>query len=122
MEANDLDNLFTILTNTIQATRGKHKLHEDKKVLKALEDYKEGAMLVDIEIDKGFKVATGVITPLVNKGLVVATEIDRVSDIVYRETVIGHKTDHVKKYMLAKYVGLVEEKENVEENVKGEAE
>lgn len=90
-----------------------------EKVLKALEDYKEGAMLVDIEIDKGFKVATGVITPLVNKGLVVATEVDRVSDIVYRETVIGHKTDHVKKYMLAKYVGLVEEKENVEENVNG---
>ena len=38
MEANDLDNLFTILTNTIQATRGKHKPHEDKKVLKALDE------------------------------------------------------------------------------------
>ncbi len=74
-----------------------------EKVLKALEDYPQGAMLVDIEIDKGFKVATGVITPLVTKGLVIAIDVDRVSDIVYRETVIGHKTDHVKKYVLAKY-------------------
>ena len=80
-----------------------------EKVLKALEDYPQGAMLVDIEIDKGFKVATGVITPLVNKGLVVATEVDRISDIVYRETVIGHKTDHVKKYMLQKYAERVAE-------------
>ena len=74
-----------------------------EKVLKALEDYPQGAMLVDIEIDKGFKVATGVITPLVIRHLVIAIDVDRVSDIVYRDTVIGHKTDHVKKYVLAKY-------------------
>ena len=80
-----------------------------EKVLKVLEDYPDGAMLVDIEIDKGFKVATGVITPLVNKGLIVATDIDRISDIVYRETIIGHKTDHVKKYTLVKYVERVAE-------------
>ena len=72
-----------------------------EKVLKALEDYKKGAMLVDIEIDKGFKVATGVMTALMGRGLIVATEVDRVSDIVYRDTIIGHKTDHVKKYSLA---------------------
>lgn len=80
-----------------------------EKVLKVLEDYPNGAMLVDIEIDKGFKVATGVITPLVNKGLIVATDVDRISDIVYRETIIGHKTDHVKKYTLVKYVERVAE-------------
>ena len=79
------------------------------KVLKVLEDYPNGAMLVDIEIDKGFKVATGVITPLVNKGLIVATDVDRISDIIYRETIIGHKTDHVKKYTLVKYVERVAE-------------
>ena len=79
------------------------------KVLKVLEDYPDGAMLVDIEIDKGFKVATGVITPLVNKGLIVATDVDRISDIMYREVIIGHKTDHVKKYILAKYVERVAE-------------
>lgn len=72
------------------------------KVLEILKDYPDGAMLVDIEIDKGFKVATGVITPLVSRGLVVATDVDRISDIIYRETVIGHKTDHVKKYTLTK--------------------
>ena len=80
-----------------------------EKVLKVLEDYPNGAMLVDIEIDKGFKVATGVITPLVNKGLIVATDVDRISDIMYRETIIGHKTDHVKKYTLVKYVERVAE-------------
>ena len=79
------------------------------QVLKVLEDYPNGAMLVDIEIDKGFKVATGVITPLVNKGLIVATDVDRISDIVYRDTIIGHKTDHVKKYTLVKYVERVAE-------------
>lgn len=79
------------------------------KVLEILKDYPDGAMLIDIEIDKDFKVATGVITPLVSRGLVIATDVDRVSDIVYRETVIGHKTDHVKKYTLAKNVERVAE-------------
>ena len=73
------------------------------KVLEILKNYPDGAMLVDIEIDTGVKVATGVMTALMGRGLIVATEVDRVSDIVYRETIIGHKTDHVKKYVLAKY-------------------
>lgn len=75
-----------------------------KKVLETLTNYPNGALLVDIEIDYGIKVATGVITPLVNKGLIVAEEVDRVSNIVYRDTVIGHKTDHVKRYCLASLI------------------
>lgn len=61
----------------------------------------DGCLLVDIEIDYGMKIATGIITPLVSKGLLIAEECDRVSDIVYRKAVIGHKTDHVKRYYLA---------------------
>ena len=71
------------------------------KVLEILKNYPDGAMLVVIEIDTGVKVATGVMTALMGRGLIVATEVDRVSDIVYRDTIIGHKTDHVKKYSLA---------------------
>ena len=77
-----------------------------KRVLEMLADYENGAMLVDIEIDKGVKIPTGVITPLVNRGLVVAVEVERLSDIVYRDTIIGHKKDRVKKYKLVKNEGV----------------
>ena len=75
-----------------------------KRFLKALADYDTGAMLVDIEIDKGLKVPTGVVTPLVNRGLIETIDVERISNIVYRDTIIGRKTDHVKKYKLVKGV------------------
>ena len=58
MEANDLHNLFTHLTSIIEATRGKHKLHEDKKVLKALDkeirQFIEDNQLSEFKIERLF--------------------------------------------------------------------
>lgn len=74
------------------------------KFLAVLADYKEPVSLMEIEVDKGVRFASGVVNPLVKKGLVIASDLDIECDIVFKGAVVGHKVNHVKGYMLAAIV------------------
>ena len=74
---------------------------KQKDFMEVLGTYENGATLTDIAIDTGKQFATGTINTLVSKGLVVAEDFVRVSEVVYRGVVIAEKKDKVKRYRLA---------------------
>lgn len=74
---------------------------KQKDFMEVLGTYENGATLTDIAIDTGKQFATGTINTLVSKGLVVAEDFVRVSEVVYRGVVIAEKKDKVKRYHLA---------------------
>ena len=79
------------------------KPNENQKAfLEALKGYEAPVSLMEIAVDSGVRFASGVVTPLVKRGLVVATDIEVVCDIVFKGVKVGEKKNAVKAYALAK--------------------
>ena len=70
--------------------------------LEALKDYEAPVSLMEIAVDTGVRFASGVVTPLVKRGLVVATDVEVVCDIMFKGVKVGEKKNAVKAYALAK--------------------
>ena len=70
--------------------------------LEALKGYKAPVSLMEIAVDSGVRFASGVVTPLVKRGLVVATDVEVVCDIMFKGVKVGEKKNAVKAYALAK--------------------
>ena len=70
--------------------------------LEALKGYEAPVSLMEIAVDSGVRFASGVVTPLVKRGLVVATDVEVVCDIVFKGVKVGEKKNPVKAYALAK--------------------
>lgn len=79
------------------------KPNENQKAfLEALKGYEAPVSLMEIAVDSGVRFASGVVTPLVKRGLVVATDVEVVCDIVFKGVKVGEKKNPVKTYILAK--------------------
>ena len=79
------------------------KPNENQKAfLEALKGYEAPVSLMEIAVDTGVRFASGVVTPLVKRGLVVATDIEVVCDIMFKGVKVGEKKNAVKAYALAK--------------------
>lgn len=79
------------------------KPNENQKAfLEALKGYEAPVSLMEIAVDSGVRFASGVVTPLVKRGLVVATDVEVVCDIVFKGVKVGEKKNPVKAYALAK--------------------
>ena len=70
--------------------------------LEALKSYEAPVSLMEIAVDSGVRFASGVVTPLVKRGLVVATDVEVVCDIMFKGVKVGEKKNAVKAYALAK--------------------
>ena len=70
--------------------------------LEALKDYEAPVSLMEIAVDTGVRFASGVVTPLVKRGLVVATDVEVVCDIMFKGVKVGEKKNAVKAYALVK--------------------
>lgn len=70
--------------------------------LEALKGYEAPVSLMEIAVDSGVRFASGVVTPLVKRGLVVATDIELVCDIMFKGVKVGEKKNAVKAYALVK--------------------
>ena len=70
--------------------------------LEALKGYEAPVSLMEIAVDSGVRFASGVVTPLVKRGLVVATDVEVVCDIMFKGVKVGEKKNAVKAYILAK--------------------
>lgn len=70
--------------------------------LEALANYDRPVSLMEIAVDSGVRFASGVVTPLVKRGLVIATDVEVVCDIVFKGVKVGEKKNAVKAYALAK--------------------
>lgn len=73
-----------------------------KAFLEALANYDRPVSLMEIAVDSGVRFASGVVTPLVKRELVVATDVEVICDIVYKGVKVGEKKNPVKAYILAK--------------------
>lgn len=79
------------------------KPNENQKAfLEALKGYEAPVSLMEIAVDTGVRFASGVVTPLVKRELVVATDIELVCDIMFKGVKVGEKKNAVKAYALAK--------------------
>lgn len=79
------------------------KPNENQKAfLEVLKGYEAPVSLMEIAVDSGVRFASGVVTPLVKRGLVVATDVEVVCDIVFKGVKVGEKKNAVKAYALAK--------------------
>lgn len=79
------------------------KPNENQKAfLEALKGYEAPVSLMEIAVDTGVRFASGVVTPLVKRGLVVATDVEVVCDIMFKGVKVGEKKNAVKAYALAK--------------------
>ena len=70
--------------------------------LEALKGYEAPVSLMEIAVDSGVRFASGVVTPLVKRDLVVATDVEVVCDIMFKGVKVGEKKNAVKAYALAK--------------------
>lgn len=70
--------------------------------LEALKGYEAPVSLMEIAVDSGVRFASGVVTPLVKRGLVVATDIELVCDIMFKGVKVSEKKNAVKAYALVK--------------------
>lgn len=70
--------------------------------LEALKGYEAPVSLMEIAVDSGVRFASGVVTPLVKRGLVVATDVEVVCDIMFKGVKVGEKKNAVKAYALVK--------------------
>ena len=73
-----------------------------KAFLEALANYDRPVSLMEIAVDSGVRFPSGVVTPLVKRELVVATDVEVICDIVYKGVKVGEKKNPVKAYILAK--------------------
>lgn len=79
------------------------KPNENQKAfLEALKGYEAPVSLMEIAVDTGVRFASGVVTPLVKRGLVVATDVEVICDIMFKGVKVGEKKNAVKAYALAK--------------------
>ena len=79
------------------------KPNENQKAfLEALANYDRPVSLMEIAVDSGVRFASGVVTPLVKRELVIATDVEVVCDIVFKGVKVGEKKNAVKAYILAK--------------------
>lgn len=70
--------------------------------LEALKGYEAPVSLMEIAVDTGVRFASGVVTPLVKRDLVVATDVEVVCDIMFKGVKVGEKKNAVKAYALVK--------------------
>lgn len=70
--------------------------------LEALKGYEAPVSLMEIAVDTGVRFASGVVTPLVKRDLVVVTDVEVVCDIMFKGVKVGEKKNAVKAYALAK--------------------
>ena len=79
------------------------KPNENQKAfLEALKGYEAPVSLMEIAVDTGVRFASGVVTPLVKRGLVVANDTEVICDIMFKGVKVGEKKNAVKAYALAK--------------------
>lgn len=90
----------------VKVVKGNEKVwkpnENQKAFLEALKGYEAPVSLMEIAVDSGVRFASGVVTPLVKRGLVVATDVEVVCDIMFKGVKVGEKKNAVKAYMLAK--------------------
>ena len=88
---------------TVKGNEKVWKPNENQRAfLEALKGYEAPVSLMEIAVDSGVRFASGVVTPLVKRGLVVATDVEVVCDIMFKGVKIGEKKNAVKAYALAK--------------------
>ena len=79
------------------------KPNENQKAfLEALANYDRPVSLMEIFVDSGVRFASGIVTPLVKRELVISTDVEVICDIVYKGVKVGEKKNAVKAYILAK--------------------
>ena len=88
---------------TVKGNEKVWKPNENQKAfLEALKGYEAPVSLMEIAVDSGVRFASGVVTPLVKRGLVVATDVEVVCDIMFKGVKVGEKKNAVKAYALVK--------------------
>ena len=79
------------------------KPNENQKAfLEALANYDRPVSLMEIAVDSGVRFASGIVTPLVKRELVISTDVEVICDIVFKGVKVGEKKNPVKAYILAK--------------------
>ena len=90
----------------VKVVKGNEKVwkpnENQRAFLEALKGYEAPVSLMEIAVDTGVRFASGVVTPLVKRGLVVATDVEVVCDIMFKGVKVGEKKNAVKAYALAK--------------------
>lgn len=90
----------------VKVVKGNEKVwkpnENQKAFLEALKGYEAPVSLMEIAVDTGVRFASGVVTPLVKRDLVVATDVEVVCDIMFKGVKVGEKKNAVKAYALAK--------------------
>jgi hypothetical protein len=88
---------------TVKGNEKVWKPNENQRAfLEALKGYETPVSLMEIAVDSGVRFASGVVTPLVKRGLVIATDVEVVCDIMFKGVKVGEKKNAVKAYALAK--------------------
>ena len=88
---------------TVKGNEKVWKPNENQRAfLEALKGYEAPVSLMEIAVDTGVRFASGVVTPLVKRDLVVATDVEVVCDIMFKGVKVGEKKNAVKAYALAK--------------------
>ena len=88
---------------TVKGNEKVWKPNENQRAfLEALKGYEAPVSLMEIAVDSGVRFASGVVTPLVKRDLVVATDVEVVCDIMFKGVKVGEKKNAVKAYALAK--------------------
>lgn len=90
----------------VKVVKGNEKVwkpnENQRAFLEALKGYEAPVSLMEIAVDTGVRFASGVVTPLVKRDLVVATDVEVVCDIMFKGVKVGEKKNAVKAYALAK--------------------
>ena len=90
----------------VKVVKGNEKVwkpnENQRAFLEALKGYEAPVSLMEIAVDTGVRFASGVVTPLVKRGLVVATDVEVVCDIMFKGVKVGEKKNAVKAYALVK--------------------
>ena len=93
-------------TENVKVVKGNEKVwkpnENQRAFLEALKGYEAHVSLMEIAVDTGVRFASGVVTPLVKRGLVVATDVEVVCDIMFKGVKVGEKKNAVKAYALVK--------------------
>lgn len=90
----------------VKVVKGNEKVwkpnENQRAFLEALKGYEAPVSLMEIAVDTGVRFASGVVTPLVKRDLVVATDVEVVCDIMFKGVKVGEKKNAVKAYVLTK--------------------
>lgn len=96
----------TMKNENVKTIKGNEKVwkpnENQRAFLEALKGYEAPVSLMEIAVDTGVRFASGVVTPLVKRDLVVATDVEVVCDIMFKGVKVGEKKNAVKAYALAK--------------------